>query len=222
MGGGWCFAHGTTYSLAPGLGWPQTNILTLSALDPVAGAKAWGKVLLLLLGWALRPLAPANVLHLPTTTHLLPPSRSHLSLSFLCGSSWPEFLFPVPCLPQPKWPCSSPSPTWSGSGPSQHTHSFCPPGSRAQSGQRQEDILLPGLAHACLAGREPEDAQEQPAAALCLPGGQAMETAAGNWALPWLGPKAQGQVGIGPCSAEASRAGRCGALWLQQAYNDVS
>ena len=158
MGGGWCFAHGTTYSLAPGLGWPQTNILTLSALDPVAGAKAWGKVLLLL-GWALRPLAPANVLHLPTTTHLLPPSRSHLSLSFLCGSSWPEFLFPVPCLPQPKWPCSSPSPTWSGSGPSQHTHSFCPPGSRAQSGQRQEDILLPGLAHACLAGREPEDAQ---------------------------------------------------------------
>lgn len=91
--GGWCFARGTTDSLAPALGWPQTNILTLSALDPVAGAKAWGKVPLLL-GWAFRTLAPANVLHLPTTTHLLPPSRSHLplswlfSLSFLCGSSW--------------------------------------------------------------------------------------------------------------------------------------
>lgn len=92
-GGGWCFAHGTTYSLAPALGWPQTNILTLSALDPVAGAKAWGKVPLLL-GWVFHSLAPANVLHLPTTTHLLPPSRSYLplswlfSLSFLCGSSW--------------------------------------------------------------------------------------------------------------------------------------
>lgn len=76
----------------------------------------------------------------------------------------PEFLFPdLPVHPPHtlKWPrCWESPPPESGWSLSQHTHPVSAPGSRAQSGQKQEGIPLHGLSYSCPSGREPEDAPE--------------------------------------------------------------
>lgn len=134
-------------------------------------------------------MACTHVFRLPTTTRFLPDEAAfpflgsfpfHFSWFLLGLSSFPDLPVHSPNgqgVERPSAPCS-------GCGLNHHTHAISAPGSRAQSGQKQEGILLPSLSCSCPSGREPEDAQEQPAAALCLQGGQAVEAAAGNQALP--------------------------------------
>lgn len=96
-------------------------------------------------------------------------------LSLLCGSPGPEFLFlGVPVHLTPK--CLGPQPPI-----------YCIPGS---GGQEVRGTYLCLLITPWPIGCELEDAAEQPAVTLCLPGGQAMEAAAGEvHCLPGSAPR---------------------------------
>lgn len=124
--------------------------------------------------------------------------QGHLPLS------WPLFpfhLFVVPLGPEfllPDLPVHSPvaKVLGVGWGLSHHTHRFCP-WFKGSEGPKALGIPLHGLSHSYPSGCEPEDAPEQPAAAFRLPGGQAVEAAAGNQILPWPRLRPQGQAGAG-------------------------
>lgn len=132
-----------------------------------------------------------------TFSQLRPPSLSQplfpfISLWFLLGLSSCFLTLPAH-PPNSKGFGNSPLQEWLGPEPP-HTPCFCP-WLKDSEWSKAGECPSPSLFYSCPSGREPEDAPEQPAAALCLPGGQAVEAAAGK-------------PGPSLARAQATRAGR--------------